>query len=335
MKTVVHILCSLLLVLLCSSGALAAEQMVRVLLLNNGIATKPPQKGEELEQLGSAKGDVLLGGLRYSGMLEIWRGKNGLYVINELPLEEYVKGVVAGEVGKLWDAEALKAQAVAARTYTVAQRKPEGGAGKMRYDLTSTVLDQVYKGGEIPESIAAAVEKTRGEILTFDGRPIIAFYHSTSGGMTEDAAEVFGKSYQYLRPVETNPELSPFFIWQKQIPIREMEQASGVKGLNDISVESFTVSGRVRHFAFTSGKQSVRVVAKDLRKNLGWDRLPSTFVTGILRDGDVFVIEGRGYGHGVGMCQYSALQMAKEGKTYREILSYFYSGTTLQQYEKR
>ncbi|KAF0185549.1 MAG: stage II sporulation protein D [Nitrospirae bacterium] len=335
MKTVVHILCSFLVVLLWSNAACAADQMVRVLLLNNGIATKPPQKGEELEQLGSAKGDVLLGGLRYSGALEIWRGKNGLYVINELPLEEYVKGVVAGEVGKSWDADALKAQAVVARTYTVAQRKPEGGTGKMRYDLTSTVLDQVYKGGDIPESIASAVERTRGEILTYDGKPIISFYHSTSGGMTEDAAEVFGKSYPYLRPVETNPELSPFYIWQKQIPIRELEKASGVKGLNDISVESLTVSGRVRHLAFTNGKQSVRVVAKDLRKNLGWDRLPSTFITGILRDGDVFVMEGRGYGHGVGMCQYSALQMAKEGKTYREILSYFYSGTTLQQYENR
>ncbi len=335
MKTLIIIACSFFVLTLCTGGAWAAEHMVRVLLLNNGIATKPPQKGEELEQLGSAKGEVLLGGMRYSGALEIWRGRSGLYVINELPLEEYIKGVVAGEVGKSWDAEALKAQAVVARTYALVQRRAEGAAGKMRYDLTSTVLDQVYKGGDIPESIAAAVEKTRGEILTLDGKPIIAFYHSTSGGMTEDAAEVFGKSYSYLRPVETNSELSPFDIWQKQIPLKDMEKASGVKGLSDISIESYTVSGRVRHFAFTNGKQSVRIVAKDLRRTLGWERLPSTFVESILRDGDTFVIEGRGYGHGVGMCQYSALQMAKEGKTYREILSFFYPGTLLQQHENR
>jgi stage II sporulation protein D len=335
MKTAVYIVCAVLALMLCSGGAWAADQMVRVLLLNNGIAAKPPQKGEEPEQLGSAKGEVLVGGMRYSGTLEIWRGKSGLYVINELPLEEYIKGVVSGEIGKSWDAEALKAQAVVARTYTLAQRKAESVAGKMRYDLTSTVLDQVYKGGAIPESISAAVEETRGEILTYEGKPIIAFYHSTSGGMTEDAAEVFGKSYPYLRPVETNSELSPFFIWQKQISLSELEKASAVKGLSDVSVESYTASGRVRYFTFSNGKQSVRVAAKDLRKNLGWDRLPSTFVTGIIRDGNVFVVEGRGYGHGVGMCQYSALQMAKEGRTYREILSYFYPGTTLQQYENR
>ncbi|HMK44712.1 MAG TPA: SpoIID/LytB domain-containing protein [Dissulfurispiraceae bacterium] len=313
----------------------AADTVVRVLLLNNGAAVKPPQKDEALEQLDSSKGEILMGGMRYSGLVEIWRGKGGLYVINELPLEEYVKGVVAGEVGRLWDAEALKAQAVAARTYVLSQKKEQTGVGKLRYDLTSTVLHQVYKGGDIPETTAAAVEDTRGEILVYDGKPITAFYHSTSGGATEDAKEVFGKDYPYLRSVDANSELSPFFLWQKQIPLKELEKASGVPGLLDLSVDSYTASGRIRFFSAIIANGSVKVPAAELRKNLGWDRLPSTLVTNVLRDGELIIIEGRGYGHGVGMCQWCALQMAKDGKTYRDILAHFYPGTTLQQYEIR
>lgn len=315
------------------SSAVAAETTVRV-LLTGGNGARLPQKDEGVERLAVSTGEVLFGGMQYFGKIEIWRGKNGLYVVNELPLEEYVKGVVSGEVGRSWDIEALKAQAVVSRTYVLMQ-KAYAVSVPVPYDVTSSVLHQVFKGGDVPEPIARAVEDTRGEILTFDGGPIVAYFHSTSGGITEDAAEVFGKSYPYLKPVETNSELSPYFLWQKKIALKDMEKASGVKGLKDIGIDSHTASGRVRTFSFVNGPGSTKIAAKTLRQNLGWDKLPSTFVTSIMRDNGAFIIEGRGYGHGVGMCQWSALQMARDGKTYRDILSYFYQGTVLQQYEDR
>jgi len=315
------------------SPAVAAETTVRVLLAGSN-GGRLPQKDEGVERLAVSTGEVIFGGMQYFGKIEVWRGKNGLYVVNELPLEEYVKGVVSGEVGRSWDIEALKAQAVISRTYVLMQ-KNYAVAAPVPYDVTSSVLHQVFKGGDVPESIAQAVESTRGEILTFEGKPIVAYFHSTSGGITEDAAEVFGKSYPYLKPVETNSELSPYFLWQKKIPVKDMEKAAGVKGLKDIGIDSHSASGRVRNFSFVNGSGSTKIVAKTLRQNLGWDKLPSTFVTSIMRDNGYFIVEGRGYGHGVGMCQWSALQMARDGKTYKDILSYFYQGTVLQQYEDR
>lgn len=311
----------------------AAADTIRVLLLD-AKNSKLPQKNERVEKLGNGKGSALLGGMKYSGVLEVWRGDNGLYVINELPFEEYIKGVVAAEVGSSWDIEALKAQAVVARTYALMQ-KQTGGNNKIAYHLTSSVLHQVYKGGNVHENISRAVNETQGEVLTYEGKPIIAYYHSTSGGITEDPVEVFGKSYPYLKPVSTNCEISPFYLWEKRIALQDIEKASNIKALEEIAIDSFTVSNRVRNLKFIAEGKEYIIPAKDLRKNIGWDKLPSTLITGLRKDNDTFIFEGRGYGHGVGMCQWSALQMAKAGKNYKEILATFYPRTIIELYENR
>ena len=294
---------------------------------------KLPARDERLTRLGNTSGDVLLRGIKYSGEIEVWKGEKGLYVVNDIPLEEYIRGVVAAEVGKNWDIEALKAQAVVARTFAVYQKlnSPNG----IPYHLTSTVLDQVYKGSNIFPAITMAVDETKGEILTYGGKPIVAFYHSTSGGMTEDAADVFGKELPYLKPVKTNCELSPYYMWEKIIPVSEIEKALEVQGLKEINIGSYTASGRAKEMKITLQSGTSTVPATELRKKLGWDRLPSTLITGISRNNSLIVFEGRGYGHGVGMCQWSALQMAQEGKTYRQILLYFYPGTIIEIYEDR
>ena len=309
-----------------------AETNIRVLLMDNKDFKVPP-KEDRLTRLGNTSGVVLLSGIKYSGEIEVWKGEKGLYVINDIPLEEYIKGVVAAEVGRSWDMEALKAQAVVARTYAIYQRlhSPSG----MPYHLTSTVLDQAYKGSNISPNVARAVDETKGEILAFEGKPIIAFYHSTSGGMTEDASDVFGKAYPYLKPVKTNCELSPYYMWEKIIQVAEIEKAVEVQGIKEINIYSHTASGRSREMKIAHENGTLTILATDLRKRLGWDRLPSTMITGISKSNSAMVFEGRGYGHGVGMCQWSALQMAKDGKTYREILSYFYPGAVLQHYEDR
>jgi stage II sporulation protein D len=311
-----------------------AETTIRVLLLDKANS-KVPHKDELIENLGNSKGEVLLSGIKYSGIIEVWKGKDGLYIINEIPLEDYVKGVVSSEVGKSWDMEALKAQAVVARTYVLYQ-KMNNGFHKVPFDLTSSVLHQVYKGGSIPENIVKAVNDTRGEILKYEGNPIVAYYHSTSGGMTEDPVDVFGKSYPYLKSVEGSSDLSPYNMWERRIPLSEIEKALNISRIKEIAVDSYTASHRVKGFnIFTEKGEHIKVFAKELRKNLGWDRLPSTLITNIVKYGDIYIFEGRGYGHGVGMCQWTALQMAKDGKNYKEILSTFYPGAYLELYEDR
>ena len=125
-------------------------------------------------QIGTARGEVILSGVKYSGDLQVWKGGKGLYVVDEIGLEDYVKGVVAAEVGGNWDSEALKAQAVASRTYALYQLL-NAPPSKMHYHLTSTVLHQAYKPGNIPPGVVKAVEDTEGQVLMYNGSPIVAF----------------------------------------------------------------------------------------------------------------------------------------------------------------
>lgn len=308
-----------------------ATEIIRVLIVD---AKNPviPKKNEKIEKMGITKGEVGLYGKKYSGILEVWKGKNGLYVINELPLEDYLKGVVAAEVGSKWEDEALKAQAVASRTYALYQKNNNNMPNQMSYHLTSSVLHQVYRGDMISENIIKAVNSTNGEVLVYDGVPILAFYHSTSGGHTEDCSEVFGKDLPYLKPVETNSEISPFHVWEKRIPVLDIERAINIKQIKGISPASQTITNRVKDLRILTSNGERLYPAKDLRKNLGWDKLPSTMITELSKDDDYFIFQGKGYGHGVGMCQWSAQQMAKEGKSYKEILSKFYPGAILKSY---
>ncbi len=310
------------------------DMKIRVLIVD-GKKYKMPQKDDKIERLGNSKGEVLIDGLKYKGNIEVWKGHKGLYIINEINLEDYIKGVVAGEMGSSWEIEALKAQAVAARTYALFQMQNSPSNKQLRYHLTSSVLHQVYKGVSISENIKKAVEETKGEVILYEGKPIIAYYHSTSGGITEDASEVFSRGYPYLMPLETTSELSPYHIWERKIPVLEIEGATQLKGILDMKVESYTVSNRVKDLKiFLEGREAL-YPAKELRKNIGWDRLPSTMITGLSKEEDAFIFEGRGYGHGVGMCQWTALDMAKRGMNYKEILQYFYPGTSVEIYENR
>jgi stage II sporulation protein D len=238
---------------------------------------------------------------------------------------------VSSEDGANWEIEALKVQAVIARTYALYQKSMHRSAN---YDITSSVLHQVYKSGAVDARISYAVKDTKGEVLLYDGKLIEAFYHSTSCGKTEDPVEVFGKSYPYLKPVDVSGEISPYWIWERKIPVEEIEKALNISGLKEIKITSYTTTNRVKTVDVVHDSGALSVKATDLRKLLGWNRLPSTQFT-VTRDNGNFLFEGKGYGHGVGLCQWSALEMARDGKTYREILSYFYPGTTLEIYEDR
>jgi stage II sporulation protein D len=308
----------------------SSANSIKILIVNE-IYPKIPSRNEKIEKLGSVQGELLVMGSRYAGNIDVWKGENGLYIINELPLEEYVRDVVAAEISPEWDMEALKAQAVVSRTYALYQKTKNGNS---LYHLASSVLHQVYKGKNTDMRIAYAVSATTGEVLMFDGTIIESLYHSTCGGKTENPGEVFAKNYPYMRSVESNCDLSPYSVWERNIRLDEIEKALAIEHIQDISIEAYTSTNRVRQLSIKSGFGITTVNATDFRKALGWNRLPSTNFT-LTRTGREITFQGRGYGHGVGLCQWCMLRMAREGKKYTEILSFFYPGTTIQLYENR
>ena len=261
-----------------------------------------------------------------------------------LDLEEYVKGVVAAEMPAEFGLEALKAQAVAARTVTVRRMKRFGGTGYPTVpgaDLSNDVGDSqawlsrkqlIAKWGlwgyrRYWRKINVAVEATAGLIITYDGRPIDALYHSTSGPRTANAEEIWGTSVPYLKSVPCPfGQHSPRYQQEKVFTVQELLSALGMVGERPaggfvLRTLKRTPSGRVH----TMQIGAEVFPGTELRSRLG---LASTNFTVHLRDGKV-VFTTVGNGHGVGLCQYGADGMAQAGKTFQEILHYYYQGVEL------
>src|ERR1700690_2346437 len=244
------------------SVAIAESATIKVLILDD-VFQDIPKKNEPLEKIGKLNGDLLVNGSHYVGNIEVWKGKSGMYLINELPLEEYIKNVVGAEIGTNWDMEALKSQAVISRTYALYQK---GLNDSSNYDLTSSVLHQAYKGANVDARISYAVMNTEGEVLLYGGKLIEPLYHSTCGGMTEDSEEVFGKSYPYLKPVSSSCDISPYSIWERKIPPDAIEKALNVTGLKNISIKSRTTTKRVKTLEVSHGAGTLEIKATELRK---------------------------------------------------------------------
>ena len=299
---------------------------IRVLIAE----TLPSTDGVNKIKKVSAK--AIVRGTIYRGELELWKGVGSYFLVNVVELEEYVKGVVASEVSIHWPIEVLKAQAVLARTYAVAHILRN--RTKNFYDVTSSVLHQVYKEHRGNEAVEKAVEETKGEILTYNNEPIMAFYHACSVERIEDPKEVFGREYPYLKPLEVPFTPSPYNFWERKISFEILEKALSMDKITDIEIVSYTTTGRVKEFKFTDGKTEKIIKATDLRRLLNWTALPSTMITNMKVQEDGVVFEGRGFGHGVGMCQWCAFHMAQDGKNYKEILQYFYPKTNLSKINK-
>ncbi|MBI5408033.1 MAG: SpoIID/LytB domain-containing protein [Nitrospirae bacterium] len=326
----------------------SADDTIKILMMDSPNDPLPSEKAERIEDL---EGKVFFNGQAYSGSLEIMMDENGLYVINNIPFEKYVEGVVASEIGRDWELEALKAQAVISRTYAIFHKNMNK---EESFHLTSSVLHQAYKGNNAAPLITRAVEATRGEILIYEGKPINALYHSTCEGKTELPEEVWGGGFPYLKSVECNCKNAPYEHWQRRFTLEEIGKALGIDGMKDISIASYTSTGRVKTLKaiaeqnppsppFSKGGNiespplekgdvggffEMQIKATELRKLLGYKELPSTNFSLTTTDAEV-IFDGKGYGHGVGLSQWGALEMAKEGKTYREILEHFYPGTTI------
>ncbi|MEE8508052.1 MAG: SpoIID/LytB domain-containing protein [Myxococcota bacterium] len=333
-----------------AAGSSDPEPMVRVLLLetedfvslqggDRATRVEPAADGllVDAQSVGpiwrfEAEGVVRAGTYRVRGSLEVRRLPTGLQVVNRVGLEDYVAGTLGREILPGWEREMFKAQAVVARSYALHRR---AGRSRRPFDLKADTSGQVYGGvdAETP-SVLAAVRATRGEYLSYDGDPILAVYHSASGGRTASAEEVWGRDLPYLvsMPVE-GEEDSPHAYWRASVSRTTLGRALASLGIRvgsvrELRVEERSPSGRARRILVSDAEVSRNLDAGGLRSALGARVIRSTLFE-IRTDGDHFVFVGSGYGHGVGMSQWGGQAMAKRGAGYREILAAFYPGTEL------
>lgn len=268
----------------------------------------------------------------YRGVVEVRRTDAGLTVVNELDLEAYLYGVLKMEINPAWPAEAVKAQAVAARTLALASL---GRFAREGYDVRDTTDSQVYGGATFEDPRAtAAVDATRGLVALHGGQPILAVYHADSGGRTESSENVWGRPYPYLRGVD-DPYVagSPYERWTLSVPLDRLEEAlraGGVpaRGIRSVEVAEVSESGRALRVRVVGAEGSWELTGHRLRTLLGPDVLRSTLFT-VRTEGALVVFEGRGWGHGVGMSQWGARGMALRGWDFTRILQHYYTGVVI------
>lgn len=272
-------------------------------------------------------------GRQYRDRITIYRDGDKLLAVNTIDLEDYLVGLINHEVSSAWSMEAVKAQAVVARTYALFQA---GNSRDARYDLESTVDDQVYGGSQTEDYRSAkAVRETAGEVLVdADGNTVQAFYGSNCGGITELPQNVWGMG----TPIRTSVEdpwcaNAPNGTWSWSIDMHELGaklKAAGYAGgsVTRISVTRRTAAERALTVVVTATGGTSTMSGNELRRVLGYDKLKSARFKVSAADG-TFTFTGRGAGHGVGMCQWGAKGMADAGYTYRQILGHYYPGLYL------
>ncbi|MGC8733438.1 MAG: SpoIID/LytB domain-containing protein [bacterium] len=270
---------------------------------------------------------------KYKGIVRLIFQKDKYYLINYINLEDYLKSVVPSEMPYTWNIEALKSQAVAARTYTI-KMMINRRSKKEIFDVYSTVLDQAYYGIDYErDTTNFAVDSTKGMILIFNNEPIWALYHSNCGGYTIDGYLPFNKLVSkddyYLSSVKC---FYPGNTWVSKINLYEIKNLlkkytnKDVYSINNISVNSFKTTFIYQTINNTFANYSI--YNWDLRKALNY-KIKSPFIDKVKIEGDWVIFEGKGSGHGVGLCQYGANYMAKAGYNYIQILNHYYPNATL------
>jgi stage II sporulation protein D len=270
-----------------------------------------------------AEGPISVGAVVVSGEVVVRPLKAGVQAINVLPLEEYLVGVLGSEMPRSFPEAALRAQAVAARTYAL--HKKLEGYGKAVH-LGSSVLSQVYGGLKAHDPrTRAAVEATRGLVLTYELQPIEAYFHASCGGRTEAGLEALGRDLPYLAPVDCPCAKAFRGQWAVTLPPSEVAAVSGRAGPG-LSVVSRSATGRARRIRVAD-----RVVdGAWFRQRVGYERVKSlSFQVEPAGEGR-YTLSGRGFGHGAGMCQWGAKAHADQGWDFERILEHYYPGAELQ-----
>jgi stage II sporulation protein D len=300
-----------------------APHAVRVLLASGGGFPAP----EPVDTAG-----FRWNGLGFRGSfatVALQDGSPGL--INTLPLDAYLYGVVSKEVSPAWPRAAQEAQAIVARTYALGKLRP-GQA----YDVLPGESDQRYGGlgGESVEG-RGAVDATAGLIVSAAGETARVAFSSCCGGFTADAGDVWGRAFPYL-PAHVDPYCAnaPVFRWSAEIPYDRFVGALGgevasLGPLERVELRTPDASGRPRSVAFLGGGRSCEIRTPDFRARLGYGVVKSTLLRTVTLERGAVAIEGNGNGHGVGMCQWGARGMAASGASARDIIGFYFPATSL------
>lgn len=308
---------------------------------------------------------IYIDGRPYMGAVEFNIEEKNIRPVNQILLEDYLKGVVPFEVFPEWNIEALKAQTLAARTYTITHKNPK---------LDDTIQYQVYGGYNQFKKTKRAVIDTKGEIITFQDKPISAFYSASNGGITESNKNVWGGSPSPYFPIKQDPydPIQPwdFTLHKTQIELEEIRS----KGWNELKEKDGKISVSIKKWLNRNGyegdikilsipyfevdniknesqrsmKGSIQiefmrrlidgtilfeevsmdhVELKKIRPMIGGSHFRSYLISSFEMTPTSYKVSGKGHGHGVGMSQWGANEMAEKGKTYKEILGHYYPGT--------
>ena len=296
---------------------------IRVLLATGSFAAPQP-----VDAWHFGWGDRTYRGTFSTATLE--DGRTGL--LNVLPLDAYLAGVINREMPALWPDAAQRAQAIVARTFVLGRLRPAKS-----YDVVASESDQKY-GGMEGETLAgkAAVDSTSGAILTYNGAPAHVAYSSCCGGRTADAGDVWNTPYPYLPSID-DPHCvgTPGYAWTIDVDKTDVAKAFGsdfkdVGSLRTVDLQSITPDARPDAIVFVGSSSTFATTPKALRAALGASVVRSTFVRSIeLGTGTSITIDGTGYGHGVGLCQWGARGFAATGALTGDILSFYFPGTVI------
>lgn len=307
------------------------------------VAVNQVQTSQIWIEPNSESGYVFIGDRWYRGRTLVLPTSGGITAVNYVDLEQYLYSVVGAEMPPSWSLEALKSQAVAARSYALYQRQHSGNA---IFDLGDTTTWQVYGGleKEAP-STRAAVDATKGQVITYRGQIINAVFHSCAGGHTENVEDVWTSPLPYLRGVPSPDRDLPECQWNPvTLATNELSDRLGYDGtITSIAVERHP-SGRVTALLIEGTAGTKTVDGEDVRDLLG---LKSTLFSIEAERGRVasagsvasnpirFRITGSGNGHGIGLSQYGAYKLAQQNWNYQQILLHYYTGVALAKIQVR
>ncbi len=277
-------------------------------------------------------GFFMYNGKQYRGNCKILYKDNRLVLLNIIDMESYLYSVVPSEMPAGWEYEALKAQAIVARTYALYEMVLAHQKNQ-EFDLYADTRSQVYKGMSSEDQYTtAAVDHTMGQVIKYQNRVIQSFFHSCSGGQTESAENVWGASFPYLQSVPSPyGKIKDNYKWEVSIRLDALQYKLGLAHpISNISVLSRSESKRIMEVEIMmTNQEKIVLTGKKLRETVGNVNMKSTRAN-LKIDLDNLSITGVGYGHGVGMGQWDAQGMAQEGYKYNLILSYFYKGTQIE-----
>jgi stage II sporulation protein D len=298
--------------------------------LQNGAVTIDQWKSSGLWLEPSGDGVVWIGDRWYRGRVLLRSQGKGITAINYVDIEEYLYSVVGAEAIPSWPQDALKAQAVAARTYALYKRN---STQNQLFDVDTTTTTQVYKGLKSEYTTThQAVNATRGQVMTYGGKPILAVFHSSSGGHTENVEDIWTSPLPYLRGVVDYDQYAPVFNWNKTVSTSVFSSLAGnVGNITAIVPQKTTPQGRIVTMKIVGDRTSTNIAGTQIRKVLD---LRSTLFRASLNNNSVQV-SGRGFGHGLGLSQWGSQYLAQNGVNYQQILSHYYSNARLSQIQTK